>query len=303
MTSAARRTNNQLVPMDSGSACGRPGLGLVSWWQAEGDASDSRGNNPGVPVNGAPFYSGMVGQAFLLDGSSQAIEIPYSPSLATPSCSIECWVNPSAQPAEQAFVYGQSYGRQLVVEPGEVGVWVALFITDVDGNFYGVRSTDELPIAGWAHLAGTWDGTYLNLYTNGVLAAQGAPGFSDIGVAACPFSIGAGGSCGPAQYFPGLIDEVSVYGRALFPGEINAIYQAGSAGKCKTPAVCAACPASVLSWWPAEGDASDTVGSNPGTPQNGVGFPPGVTGQAFSFNGIDQGVEVPYSAGMAASAF
>ena len=78
MTSAARRTNNQLVPMDSGSACVRPGSGLVSWWRAEGGASDAMGANPGTLVNGASFSDGKVGQAFLLDGSSQYVEIPYS---------------------------------------------------------------------------------------------------------------------------------------------------------------------------------------------------------------------------------
>lgn len=42
----------------------------------------------------------------------------------------------------------------------------------------------------------------------------------------------------------------------------------------------------MLSWWPGDGNASDIVGSNPGT-LTGVGFVSGKVGQAFSFDGND----------------
>jgi Concanavalin A-like lectin/glucanases superfamily len=45
-----------------------------------------------------------------------------------------------------------------------------------------------------------------------------------------PVTIGASNSTG--EWFKGLIDEVSIYSRALSAGEIQAIYQAGTAGKC-----------------------------------------------------------------------
>jgi hypothetical protein len=38
------------------------------------------------------------------------------------------------------------------------------------------------------------------------------------------------------QHFAGLIDEVSIYNRALSAEEIQAIFNAGSAGKCKEAA-------------------------------------------------------------------
>ena len=109
-----------MAPMDVFGGCVRPGSGLVSWWQAEGDASDAMGNNPGVPASGTSFDSGMVGSAFSFDGQSGSVQIPYSPGMATPSFTIECWVNPSSQvPCNdglwQAFIFGQCYGCQLVV--------------------------------------------------------------------------------------------------------------------------------------------------------------------------------------------
>src|SRR5262249_53016330 len=39
-------------------------------------------------------------------------------------------------------------------------------------------------------------------------------------------------SCFP-MYFPGIIDEPTIYNRALTATEISAIYSAGCAGKCK----------------------------------------------------------------------
>jgi hypothetical protein len=75
------------------------------------------------------------------------------------------------------------------------------------------------------------------LYINGVLNAQSTPGASPVD-SGCPFYIGgfyspAADTCGyVGQFFAGLIDEVSYFNRALSAAEIQAIYNAGSAGKC-----------------------------------------------------------------------
>lgn len=55
-------------------------------------------------------------------------------------------------------------------------------------------------------------------------------------------------------------------------------------------AVYSACippPANLVSWWRAEGDANDTMGTNNGTLHNGTTFTTGKVGQGFSFDGID----------------
>ncbi|MGO8925786.1 MAG: LamG domain-containing protein [Limisphaerales bacterium] len=66
------------------------------------------------------------------------------------------------------------------------------------------------------------------------------------------------------------------------------VFQAWSAN-CVSP------PAGLVSWWPAEGNANDIVGTNNGTLYNGVGFAPGMVGQVFVFNGTNSYVEVPDS--------
>ena len=46
----------------------------------------------------------------------------------------------------------------------------------------------------------------------------------------------------PGYPFKGCIDEVELFNRKLDPLEIKALYDARSAGKCKTNAPCQPCP-------------------------------------------------------------
>src|SRR2546428_2593963 len=46
-----------------GMTCIPPPRGLVSWWPGDGNANDIIGANAGTLLNGATFVPGMVGQA------------------------------------------------------------------------------------------------------------------------------------------------------------------------------------------------------------------------------------------------
>src|ERR1035437_9564503 len=95
----------------------------------------------------------------------------------------------------------------------------------------------QRPMGQFSQLVGTWDGTVLGLYVNGVLNAQSTPGASPVDPG-CPFFIGgfyspAAGSCSyVGQFFNGLIDEVSWFNRALSAAEIQDLYNDNTAGKC-----------------------------------------------------------------------
>ena len=216
----------------SGSgACTPAPAGLVSWWAAAGNALDSVGTNNGV-VNGAGFAVGEVGQAFSFSGTGQYVSIPYSRSLVATNYSVEAWVKPLAQVSgspSQDVIVAQVYGWQLVVRPGTSGIKAVFVFATSTATFHSVVSTSEIPIGQFSHVVGTWDGTTLRLYINGVLNAQEVPGATpvDLGYGFC-----IGGSF-DGQCFNGLIDEAGYYSRALSAGEIQAIYSAGSAGKCQ----------------------------------------------------------------------
>jgi hypothetical protein len=89
--------------------------------------------------------------------------------------------------------------------------------------------------------------------------------------------------------FNGVIDELSLYNRALTAAELQAIFNAGSAGKCLS---CAPLPGGAVAWWQAESNALDAVGPHDGTLQNGASFGVGRVGRAFSFDGVGAAVSV-----------
>ena len=295
----------QLYAYESATSCASPPAGLVSWWPGQGNANDITGTNNGTQLSGATFAPGEVGSAFSFNGSNQCVQVPYSQSLVGPIYSVEAWIEPLSQPSgalNQAVIFGQSFGRSLLIaRPGNSGVVILFGFGTSHVTFNWAVSTNEIPIGQFSHLVGTWDGTTLRLYVNGALNAQNTPGTSPVDPG-CPFFIGGfytvdDGSCNyEGQFFNGLIDEVSYYNRALAGAEIQALYAAGSAGKCPPPLTdCVPPPSGLVSWWSGEGNANDIAGPNNGNLSGGVTFTNGEVGQAFSFNGTNTYVKVPDS--------
>ena len=52
-------------------------------------------------------------------------------------------------------------------------------------------------------------------------------------------------------------------------------------------------PTGLISWWQAEDDANDAIGTNHGTAQGNAGFASGHVGQAFQFDGSDGYIALP----------
>jgi len=243
-SAGTRLSSNAILTVLASPPCAPPPAGLVSWWRAEGNGGDAVGGNPGTLSSGMAFVPGRVGLAFSLNGSNQSVRIPYSPTLITSNYSIEAWVNPLTQVADvvnQDLIFGQNYGAvQLVARPGTSGVRVAFQFGTDKYSFHEVVSTADIPLGQLSHLAGTWDGTTLRLYVNGVLDAQSVPAAVPVD-SGCDFFIGGFASAGTGycdyvgQFFEGIIDEVSFYKRALLLAEVQALYAAASSGKCVVP--------------------------------------------------------------------
>src|SRR5207244_8616008 len=88
----------------------------------------------------------------------------------------------------------------------------------------------------WQHVALTYDKSSNNgkitIYLNGNIARQitNAGGFTP--QTTYPLNFGARLAQG-AAYYAGSMDEVEIFNRALSQSEIQAIFNAGAAGKCK----------------------------------------------------------------------
>lgn len=98
--------------------------------------------------------------------------------------------------------------------------WVGFYDS---GNVWRmVASTTALTSGSIYHLAGTWDGTTMNLVRNGAVEVTGTPGGSvvwDQGAVYVGVDWGTG-------YVSGVIDEVAIYGAALTPARLAAHHAA-----------------------------------------------------------------------------
>jgi len=286
----------------SAQTCTPAPVNLVLWYAGDGDALDSRSRNNGTLQNGAAFAVGKVGQSFSLDGNDDSIRLPLNQSFQ--NFTLESWVKPNSavnDPINQELILGQAgFGAQMSVIPGtNGGMRVKIQYRDTINSFAQVISTTDIPLNDWSHLVGTFDGTTLKLYVNGVLNAQLNPTNTTVQTCNTPYFIGGFQpvtDCNaitnpPFQFFNGLIDEASVYNRALTDAEITSIVNAGIAGKLKQNA--AINTNSSVSLWQGENNANDTRGANNGSLQNGTTFAAGRVGQAFSFDGVDDSVSLP----------
>ena len=207
--------------------------GLVDWWPGEEDASDRTGANNGTLQGTASFGIGEVHEAFSFDGTSGFVSIPNSPSLDsfTSAITVEFWMNSArltANPTWAGLVCkGNDSWRVMGTSEGNTVYAAFNGVTPVD--LFGNRNVND---GQWHHIAATYDGSTMSIYVDGTLdASQSASGV--INQNTLPLDLGAN-SGSPGLMFSGLIDEVSLYNRALSSDEIAAIYAAGSSGKCFT---------------------------------------------------------------------
>jgi hypothetical protein len=223
------------------STCVEPPPSLVSWWPGEGSAEDIQGSNDGTLNNGAAFASGVEGQCFSLDGVDDFVDVPYSEDFdLTTDITVDAWIKLLRTPssAELDVIVGRPYGYQLNTD-ARGGVLFGFPVVGVPGVSRKVTSVSMIYPNRWTHVAATYSSEtglariYVNgaldntVVTSGVMPAMNKP-------------LQIGGFCDPGftgAFLEGYIDEVEIFDRALSQIEIQAIFHAGSAGKCKFPQV------------------------------------------------------------------
>jgi WD40 repeat protein len=239
-------SSNEIIELKAALKPVPPPIGMVSWWSGDGTTNDLVDGNHGILMNGASYAPGIVGQAFVFDGINDYVKVPKAANLDVGNqVTLEFWmkgdITNTMDQCCQGLVTTDFYSVEIT------GVGIHAFISSDQGNTFintsGVNNGGAKLTSGiWHHVAETYDGEKLQLYVDGL--RWGNPHYcttwispmldesflsigSEDGRTTCP-------GCIHTRYFHGLIDEVSLYNRALTPNEILSIYKAGSKGKDKT---------------------------------------------------------------------
>jgi hypothetical protein len=195
-------------------------------------AADQRGtrngtyaNSPALGQPGALFNDPARSAGF--NGTSQYVQAPADAALNSPArFSVEVWARPTGGVG--------TYHGVVTSRVYPLG-WVLYLGTDSSWEFWvnsgsGMVSIYSNPAAlnTWHHLVGTYDGTTVSLYDNGVLAAS-APSTGYAGQTGNQLQI-AQSEAGDNLYFPGQLEEAAVYGTALSATQVQRHYSVGTTG-------------------------------------------------------------------------
>ncbi|HEY6047350.1 MAG TPA: LamG-like jellyroll fold domain-containing protein, partial [Pyrinomonadaceae bacterium] len=217
--------------------CPCPPAGIISWWPGQNNAQDIVSHYDGTMQNGATFATGMVGQAVSLDGIDDAVVVNNNLGLNPTSITVEAWVKPNSVPVGTLKDVVTKWGFDATRDSYLIGLLNSgSGITIIGGIGDGATgdpglSGGTVPLNTWSHIAMTYDASsgVNRLYLNGTQVNQRVRANGIFPTTTRVFIGGEDSSQG--RFFSGLIDEPTIYSRALTSSEILAIYNAGSNGK------------------------------------------------------------------------
>lgn len=238
--------NGLVFAAQTARSCFPPPAGLTGWWPGDGNTNEIVGGRDAVFYGDATTGSGLVAQAFILDGDGDFVDVPDDPALnvGADNFTVDLWVYFNSTAGEQVLV--EKYIEDFSATPPG---WTLTKLEDNSLRFgtglasdgHGVTSPPlALPANIWIHVAARRGSGVASIFVNGREVAA-AP-FVDNGDSNSSLKFGHRGSPSDTPgsldnsgfFLNGRIDEVELFvGRALPPGQIRAIFNARSAGKCK----------------------------------------------------------------------
>lgn len=164
-------------------------------------------------------FSGLSqGSGRAYDFNSSYLNVPNSTSLNSTVITLEAWIKADSWATniwENVIISkdGWATGDQgYCLRAGANG---ALSFLIGDGTWHEATSTALMGVGKWYHVAGTYDGTTMRAFINGVqvgsLTYTGAISTTSYNLAIGKMTYSAGGT----RYFDGMIDEVRIWNSAL----------------------------------------------------------------------------------------
>jgi len=170
-------------------------------------------------TGGVRVGTGLTGRNGLhFDGSDDQITIPHASAFDLPNTiTIEAWINTTstseqyiATKSENSFYLATNISGGI----GKVSFWLN-GVSNGSGNW--LHSAATVNDGNWHHVAGTYDGTTLKLYVDGVLSASRTVS-STIQIGTSPVYIG---SRGGGSKFAGKMYDIRFWNVARSAGDIS----------------------------------------------------------------------------------
>jgi len=191
---------------------------------AVGDAS---GNGLTGTIAGATWTTaGRYGNALSFNGTSSYVNLGNPTGLQlTGSATWSAWVFATTNPPDDGQIIAKSSGAgwQLKTSPDTGPHTFAVGVSASSTSITQRYSTTVRSLNTWYHVAGVYNAAArtLDVYVNGVLDNGQLRGTVPASQYNSPQNVNIGRRSG-GFYFPGRIDEVRIYNRALTQGEIQA---------------------------------------------------------------------------------
>ena len=294
--------------------------GLVGYWSFDGQYTTStagtrdvsNNNNWGTFNGGVKPTAGIVGQALNFDGTDDYVDAGSGASLAiTEAVTIEAWVKLDSLGVDRGIVAtGDINAASSYNGPYSIGIVsdnTFVFETrHTTGDRHYWYTSAAWSANTWYHLIAVWNKTTgsKTFYVNGVSQSAGTSGgtgnmSTSLTALSATVKIGAAlnSSGGITDYFPGIIDEVRIYNRALGADEVKQHYdQTRRNLKINQPS-----GTPPVGWWKMDEGTGQTVRDYSANANNGTmywmststsgGWVDGKVGKALNFDGVDDRVQ------------
>ncbi|MEV5981258.1 sialidase family protein [Streptomyces sp. NPDC052114] len=191
---------------------------------------------PAAVLGGARATEGRFGGALALDGTDDAVRLPYSDRLplGTKDFTASLWFRYTATSGEQPLLWMGGIGTnqpQVWLRGEPASNRVTGLITTRDGaaapRSASVRTTSAYNDGQWHHIALRRGAGHLTLFLDGAqVTAADVPGSVSRN---SPFGVHVGQRLDSRAHFAGSLDEVRLYDRALSDAEMEALRTNGAA--------------------------------------------------------------------------
>jgi len=286
--------------------------GLVGYWTFDGPdmAADTAFDRSGNGFNATPTTTsampsrtiGKIGQALEFN-KTQGIDAGDNLDLLTTPLSISVWVKASgsftaAEGIVTKLAGGGNY-RLVFTSTSCCSSTVSFGIRDAASSYEEVASLTSLELNNWYHVVATYDDSTKTgkIYINGVLNNTKSNFTLTRGDTTQRLQFGHNTNNTNA-FFRGSLDEVRIYNRVLSTDEIKRLYKMGATTKINVSRKDTLINGLVGSWTfdgpdMAVDTAFDKSGqNNKGTLTGGPTRTEGKIGQALSFDGVDDRVDL-----------